>query len=248
VPGRPADIGIDTRRGHVAVPYIALNRVDVWSLRPRSAPRSATDRAVPKLIGLVELPGLFGTRDPDGPPGALLPAAPAAVPVHAQPRAGSVRLATVSAADSLEWREIDYEAPAAVAYGVAEGWVRVALQEGSGWRFGWVPPEHRGTLHPLGTLLDEGLAYMTSDWDGVLRKAPSRSSAASRLEREGAGDPIDMNVLQVVESDGATWIEVELLAPGRCLVFPAPPAQATGWVPALASNGRPNAWFYSRGC
>lgn len=33
VPGRPADIGIDTRRGHVAVPYIALNRVDVWRLR-----------------------------------------------------------------------------------------------------------------------------------------------------------------------------------------------------------------------
>lgn len=32
VPGRPADIGIDTRRGRVAVPYIALNRVDVWRL------------------------------------------------------------------------------------------------------------------------------------------------------------------------------------------------------------------------
>ncbi len=31
-PGRPADLGIDTRRGRVAVPYIALGRVDVWSL------------------------------------------------------------------------------------------------------------------------------------------------------------------------------------------------------------------------
>ena len=28
--GRGADIGVDTRRGRVAVPYIALNRVDVW--------------------------------------------------------------------------------------------------------------------------------------------------------------------------------------------------------------------------
>lgn len=35
VPGRPADIGIDTRRGRVAVPYIALNRVDIWDL-PRA--------------------------------------------------------------------------------------------------------------------------------------------------------------------------------------------------------------------
>lgn len=33
VAGRPADIGVDTRRGHVAVPYIALNRVDVWAIR-----------------------------------------------------------------------------------------------------------------------------------------------------------------------------------------------------------------------
>ena len=37
VPGRPADIGVDTRRRRVAVPYIALDRVDVWRL-PGSAP------------------------------------------------------------------------------------------------------------------------------------------------------------------------------------------------------------------
>ena len=30
VPGRPADIALDTRRGHIAVPYIALDRVDVF--------------------------------------------------------------------------------------------------------------------------------------------------------------------------------------------------------------------------
>lgn len=33
VPGRPADIGVDTLRGRVAVPYIALNRVDIWEIR-----------------------------------------------------------------------------------------------------------------------------------------------------------------------------------------------------------------------
>jgi hypothetical protein len=32
VPGRPADIGLDTRRNRVAVPYIALDRVDIWQL------------------------------------------------------------------------------------------------------------------------------------------------------------------------------------------------------------------------
>jgi sugar lactone lactonase YvrE len=35
VPGAPADIGVDTRRSRVAVPYVDLNRVDIWSLPPQ---------------------------------------------------------------------------------------------------------------------------------------------------------------------------------------------------------------------
>ena len=33
LPGRPADIAIDPNRGIVAVPYVALNRVDFWLLK-----------------------------------------------------------------------------------------------------------------------------------------------------------------------------------------------------------------------
>ena len=32
LPGRPADIGLDRRRRRVAIPYIALDRVDIWQL------------------------------------------------------------------------------------------------------------------------------------------------------------------------------------------------------------------------
>jgi hypothetical protein len=32
VGGSPADIGLDTRRSHVAVPFVALDRVDIWAL------------------------------------------------------------------------------------------------------------------------------------------------------------------------------------------------------------------------
>jgi len=34
LPGEPADIGVDTRRNRVAVPYIALDRVEIWQLPP----------------------------------------------------------------------------------------------------------------------------------------------------------------------------------------------------------------------
>lgn len=33
VAGRPADIAVDPSRGRIAVPYIALNRVDIWQIR-----------------------------------------------------------------------------------------------------------------------------------------------------------------------------------------------------------------------
>lgn len=32
LPGRPADIGVDTKRNRIAVPYVSLNRVDIFSL------------------------------------------------------------------------------------------------------------------------------------------------------------------------------------------------------------------------
>lgn len=32
LPGRPADIGIDTRRNRIAVPYVSLHRIDIFSL------------------------------------------------------------------------------------------------------------------------------------------------------------------------------------------------------------------------
>jgi len=35
LPGRPADIGIDTKRNRIAVPYVSLHRVDIFSLDGR---------------------------------------------------------------------------------------------------------------------------------------------------------------------------------------------------------------------
>ena len=32
LPGNPADIGIDTKRNRVAIPYVGLDRVDIISL------------------------------------------------------------------------------------------------------------------------------------------------------------------------------------------------------------------------
>src|SRR5690606_6608849 len=45
VPGAPADIGYDTQRNRVAVPCIALDRVDIWELRQPESPDDGGRRA-----------------------------------------------------------------------------------------------------------------------------------------------------------------------------------------------------------
>lgn len=213
-----------------------------------TAPAEAVPAVVePQLIGLVELPGLFGVPDPAGPPGSRLPSEHRPVPLHARPDAASPVIARVSSGDSLRRDELSEGVPVARAYGRTAEWVLVALKEGDA-RYGWVPPDHAGALHDLGTLLKEGLSYLTRDWDGLLRDAPSLAAATREARPPGTAEPMDINVVRVVESEGTTWLHIEVLGPGRCTTRRGGPVLATGWVPALGEPDVPNAWFYSRGC
>ncbi|MEM9057652.1 MAG: hypothetical protein AAGD86_09255, partial [Pseudomonadota bacterium] len=38
LPGKPADLGVDTKRGRVLVPYVALDRVDILDFDDLAAP------------------------------------------------------------------------------------------------------------------------------------------------------------------------------------------------------------------
>jgi hypothetical protein len=220
-------------------------RLAVGAALTFALPLAAQD--VPRLVGLVELPGLFGMVDPDGPPGATPPARVEPIPLHAEP--GSVEpFRVVDAPEEIEWREHDYEAPAAMAYGARDGWVLVAARDGEVRRFGWVPPPHTGPLHSLEALLVDGLAYLTTAWNGELGEAPAEGASAPGFAASTVDDPRDVNVLEAIEREGVIWLRVALLEPGRCHGAGPVPVEATGWVPALAGDGRPNAWFYSRGC
>lgn len=201
----------------------------------------------PRLIGLVEIPGLFGVLDLDGPPGAMPPARVEPVPVHEEPGRGEP-FAWVQAPEDIEWGEHAYEASAAMAFGERDAWVLVAVRQGEVRRYGWVPPAHAGSLHRLETLLVDGLAYLTADWNGTLHQDADAASASARFHPGSAETPRAVNVLRAVELDGVLWLRVELLGPGRCEAAEPPLVEATGWLPALAEDGRPNAWFHARGC
>jgi hypothetical protein len=202
------------------------------------------DNAAPRIVGLLELPSVFGTRDPDGPPGLTPPARPSTIPLHSQPGSKAPIVIEVSDPGSIEAQEFDYEALAAVAYAVSDEWVLIRVKQGSKYTEGWIPPRHRGPFHPILNLLKEGLTYSTKDWDGVLLESPGASGAGRRVRP----DPLEMdiNILETKAVQGTVWLKVELLGPGRCNGTPKVIAQ--GWLSLYAKSGKPNAWFRSRGC
>lgn len=198
-----------------------------------------------RVIGLVELPGLLGTRDPNGPPGLIPPEKVQPVRLHSHPSSKSPVIANVSNSELLETAEFAYEALAATVYEVTDGWLRLRLTDASKNIYGWVSPNSRGSFHPIADLLTSGLCYLTNDWDGALFV----DSAASKVIRqfEENEDTVNINVLRTKEQKDGLWLEVEILGPGRC-EGNDPKSIAKGWVPAYGKNGRGNAWFFSRGC
>jgi hypothetical protein len=197
-----------------------------------------------KVLGLVEVPSLFGTRDPNGPPGQIRPARVEAIALHALPSSSSPVVARLSDPQSIDSAEFAYEALAAVVYGIADGWVLVRGAHSTERRIGWLPPERRGTFHALEDLLASGPSYL-DDWNGRLHARAGYSGARKRVSERRKRQ--DVNILRSATHEGVLWLEVEVLAPGRC-EGAQPKALATGWVPAHKGDGTPRAWFHPRGC
>jgi hypothetical protein len=199
-----------------------------------------------RVAGIVELPALFGTTDPNGPPGQRPPERAESVPVHAAPDSASEVLARIARADDIESREFTYEALGALSYGDRRSWHLVRARTDTGWALGWLSPRYAGPFHPLDSLLLDGLTYLTEAWDGRLFPSAGAETESARLAP--APTNRDIVVQQARRIQDALWLEVEVLAPGRCEGPGAPAVVARGWIRAHGRDGSPTAWFYSRGC
>lgn len=208
--------------------------------------------AEPHLIGLVEIPELFGPIDPNGPPGQAA-TRPSPIRLHAEPRADSRIVVIVRAREEIPSREHGYEELSAEVFAVEKGWYQV----GAPGKRGWLPPRHAGKFRSLETLLRDSLPYLTDDWDQKIWDKPNGASRPVPIQKEPVGDYPSWQIARagalVLDSRterGELWLEVQVFAPDkRCLEanFDLPPTHK-GWVPAYARNGRPNLWYYSRGC
>lgn len=214
-------------------------------------------------IGMVELPSIFGSQEAEGPPGAVSPTKPARIKIYSQPKAQSKIIATISSADEIESREHAYELSSAIVYARANGWYLIGLPRDH-FNKGWIGPTDAGKFRSLAELLEEGLTYLTEDWDRQILNIPGTSDArpvagqnpkdtrenSENRDKEDVPEEtakkIPVKLLETRVIGETLWLHIAVFD-SICEVS-TPKQIDQGWIPAHAKNGRPTVWFYSRGC
>ncbi len=219
---------------------------------------SAQDR----VIGLLALPEVFG----DGPCARF---EPRSVPLYAAadgkqaigtievdqnwsfaPHGGceglEVSVHQGAARSELPTRELEYEAPAAIALDRRGLMFKIRL---SGNRSAWVQaPAARFMSYE--SLLEEftGVTFFTEAFTGELRNAPALTVANRPTAKAKPGLPA--RVIESRRVGDRLWLNVEVFNHSLCLAGANGPPEtiARGWLLAYADDGEPTVWFSSRGC
>jgi len=194
------------------------------------------------MIGLLELPSIFGITDPNGPPGSTLPFNKKPIKVYSAPSINSTVIKLVEHQDDLELKEHDYEVFSVVTYQQKEGWYLIGINNKL--NKGWVSPKDAGKFRPYEKLIVDSLTYLTNEWDGNLWEIPVINSNFESLIKPSTRH---VRIIATKKVDNKLWLQIELLNPGWC-TLEDPKVIKKGWLPAFSSKGLPNVWFYSRGC
>jgi len=141
-------------RGELSGGYLKRNIILGFVLLFTASELVIAEAVHRRVVGLVELPSVFGKFDPNGPPGLVRPSHVQAVPIYSHPSSNSSVVGQISGLESIETKEFDYEAPAAIVYEIVDGWVLIHIADSSKIEFGWVSPHARGPIHPLMDLLN----------------------------------------------------------------------------------------------
>ncbi len=195
------------------------------------------------MIGLLEIPSIFGIADPNGPPGSVLPFTKKSIKIYSAPTINSKIIKLIERQDDLELKEHGYEVFSVITYQQKEGWYLIGLKNNK-LNKGWVSPKDAKKFRPYKELIVDSLTYLTNEWDGIIRETPkinSNSESSRELSTR------DVRIIETQKVNNKLWLKIELLNHGWC-TLEDPKVIKKGWIPAFSSKGHPNVWFYSRGC
>jgi len=195
------------------------------------------------MIGLLEIPKIFGIADPNGPPGSTISFSKIPIKAYSDASIAAKVVKLVERQSDLETKEHGYEVSSVITYREKEGWYLIGLKN-SKFNRGWVSPNDAGKFRSYEELIAESLTYLTTTWDGIIWKSPGINSKSKTLINLSTRH---VRIIETKKIDTKLWLQVEVLNSGWC-ASEGPKVIDKGWIQAFSSNGHPNVWFYSRGC
>ena len=163
--------------------------------------------------------------------------------LHEAPAPDAPVVAELEGYDDLDAREVGYEEPAAVVFGMREGWYELRLTDG---RSGWLPPEFSGTYFAYPDVAVNRLNYIERPWHGFVWPSPGAGNPVRAPVVPGQREvPVEVHEVQVI--GGYPWLRISVLRESPCEGGDGSSTVA-GWIPAHRPSGAPAVWYYSRGC
>lgn len=200
------------------------------------------------FIGVVEVPAADGVSESE----ASVERRPVVLRSEPTPKAPVAR---VLAGDPvLEYVESRYEQRAALVYERRDGWYRVGYLDGER-RSAWLAPQDAGRFTSLDDLFRDRLHHMTETWDRRLYRRPGIGNDYQVVEKKLStpleeDDETDAELVKLSEIGKDRWAMIVILREGeRCSTgHGRETVVAAGWVPVFGAHGKPNIWFFARGC
>lgn len=147
----------------------------------------------------------------------------------------------------LPLREDGYEEPGFVVVEQSADWVRIRLDQGTG----WIRLSKKDEVVDYDDLVLNRQAELTEAWDGRVYTEPGgRSRRLEPLVWSAEKNRLAERPVTVTDSrraGGALWFHVQVLADSPCRVK-EPRVLATGWIHGYSAKRQPTVEFFSRGC
>jgi hypothetical protein len=190
------------------------------------------------VLGIVEIPDVFFLNEKAG-----VYAPRTAVELYARPDSKSKVAAVIESIPQVDEAEYGYEQEGALVYGREREHFLIRTSRG----IAWLSPDHAGRFHPIETLIQRGLTYLTDAWDGFVHAAPGSANRTRVQQRRPYGyEDVRVKGQQTVE--GKLWADIEVISHSICESEKPPAIKARGWIPVHDNGGAPTIWFPSRGC
>ena len=153
-----------------------------------------------------------------------------------------------SPSGELETLEHGYEEESLVVTATVPGWYRI--RTGGEPALAWLRATPRSVYRPLSVLYEDGLTYLSEDWDGRVHVRPNGTfRVVPRPWRDGDRE-ISVRVDEVAAIAGVYWARITFV-PEPCRSDESEMrAVGRGWVRVHQPlpSARPMLWFHSRGC